>query len=145
MRYEVSRGRALNDGVFFSNVVRKEGEFQVKWAGEEGLGGGPTREFHSQFMEDIQRSEIGLWRDENSRGSMTSMARLLNGGEESPAGRSGVLRCGRCRCLHLWKCVDDHCLLSINRRARENFPRFFHRPIVLQTVWFLCGGEGVCV
>lgn len=63
--------------------MRKEGEFQVKWAGEEGVGGGPTWEFHSRFMEDIQRREIGLWWDEDSRGSMCSVMRLVNGGEES--------------------------------------------------------------
>ena len=125
--------------------MQKEGEFQVKWAGEEAIGGGPTREFHSQWMEDIQRSEIGLWWDENSRDSTPSTVRLLNGGDESPAGTCGVLRCGVCRCIHLWMCVDDHCLLSINRTKRENSLDFFHRSAFLQTLRLSCGSEGVCV
>ncbi|KAK8807211.1 hypothetical protein WA158_003970 [Blastocystis sp. Blastoise] len=144
IRFVVQRYHAIMDMTYLGNVVGSRFDIQIQFFNEEGVGQGPTREFVSLVTKEIQRQELGIWR--NSEHFIYSSARMMNypvfgpGEDEEDLtvlehSICGVYtRCSDCLRINMYACPEHKSLLKHNRANDSMYCPLCSYQILLNTV-----------
>ena len=111
--------------LYLGNIYSSRINMMINFFQEDGIGKGPTREFISTVTGEIQRQELGIWRDDQP--FVRSCSRFLNypqigpGEDEKdimvlPNTICGVYyRCSSCLHFTIVPCPEHKCITKQNR------------------------------